>query len=88
MQQVVPLELLGTGEGGRIFEVEGDRELVVRLVEMGFRRGAEVRMLRSGSPCIVAVENHRMTFRGDGTAVVLVEVSDCCDPHESGTNAN
>ena len=72
--QVVPLELLSAGEEGRVLEVDGDRDLVHRLAEMGLREGVQVRMVRSGSPCILAIENHRLTFRTDESTTVLVEV--------------
>jgi len=74
MQQIVPLEVLAPGEGGRIRDVDGDRCLVARLAEMGLRRGVEVHMIASGSPCIIAFDNHRMSFRAEEDAVVLVEV--------------
>ena len=60
---------------GRIVEVQGGTGFAVRLEEMGFRCGATVRMLRPGSPCIVAVNEHRMTFRCEDDALVLVEVA-------------
>jgi Fe2+ transport system protein FeoA len=31
-------------------------------------------MVRPGSPCIVAIENHRMSFRGGDAASILVEI--------------
>lgn len=75
VQHVIPLELLGAGEQGCIFDVEGDQDLVVRLKEMGLCQGVQVRMVQPGCPCIVAVNNHRLSFRGDDAAVVLVEPS-------------
>ena len=77
MQHVVPLDVLAPGEAGRIRDVDGDQQLVTRLAEMGLRRGVEVRMIANGSPCIIAFDNHRMSFRADDDAVVLVEV---CQP--------
>lgn len=74
MQQVVPLEFLKPGESGRICEIDGQHELVTRLAEMGLRQGVPVRMVRPGSPCIVAIENHRMSFRGGDAASILVEI--------------
>jgi len=74
MQQVIPLEILAPGEEGRIQDVDGDQRLVTRLAEMGLRQGVEVRMIANGSPCIIAFDNHRISFRADEDAVVLVEV--------------
>jgi hypothetical protein len=42
---------------------------------MGLRAGVEIRMVQPGSPCIVAFDHQRLTFRGDDEAVVLVEVA-------------
>jgi ferrous iron transport protein A len=70
---ILPMQLLNPGETGCITDVEGDTHLVRRLGEMGLRTGVEVRMVQPGSPCIVAFDHHKLTFRDDET-VVLVEV--------------
>jgi Fe2+ transport system protein FeoA len=72
--QVVPLELLKIGEQGRIWEVDGRPDFVHRLEEMGLRPGTLVRMLQPGSPCILDLNHHRLTFRADHEASVLIEV--------------
>ena len=74
MSQLIPLELLQVGEEGSIHQVEGCESLTHRLAEMGIREGANIRMIRPGCPCLVAVNNHRMSLRIDGSASVLVEV--------------
>jgi ferrous iron transport protein A len=68
------LELLAAGEHGVIRELEGSAEFVHRLEEMGLRTGTEVAMVRPGSPCILAVGNHRFSLRMEEAATVLVEV--------------
>ena len=75
MRQVLPLEFLRPGEEGRVCEIDGDCRLVMRLEEMGLRRGVAVRMVRPGSPCIVAFDNHRLSFRTGECALVMVEVN-------------
>jgi ferrous iron transport protein A len=75
MMQVLPLELLQTGERGAIHDLEGEPEFVHRLEEMGLRRGATVEMLRPGSPCILAVDHHRLSFRPEPSTTILVEIS-------------
>ncbi len=71
---VVPLEFLGSGEEGRVSNVEGCHEIVVRLAEMGIQQGVDVRMVQPGNPCIIALNNHRISYRGDAAAIVMVEV--------------
>jgi len=73
--QIVPLDLLAAGETARVFEVDGRAEFVHRLHEMGLQPGAEIRMLRPGSPCILAVNEQRLSFRLEDSTTVLVEVS-------------
>jgi ferrous iron transport protein A len=72
--QLVPLELMATGESGIVRDVEGTPEVVVRLREMGLREGAEIRMIKTGSPCLLAVNDQRFLFRIDKTATVWVEL--------------
>ena len=72
---VVPLEMMTTGEQGRVHTLDGAPELVCRLEEMGLREGTAVQMVRSGSPCILAVNDHRLSLRFDNKATVLVELT-------------
>lgn len=78
--QVVPIECLASGEHGTIVDVDGDRNAVCRLAEIGFQPGVLVRMVQPGRPCIIAIGNHRLTFRGEDAAMVLVEVSNPSEP--------
>lgn len=75
MSQVVPLELLKSGEHGRVCDVDGRPEFVHRLEEMGLRPGVTVRMLRPGSPCILDLNHQRLSFRAEQAASVLVELA-------------
>jgi Fe2+ transport system protein FeoA len=54
-------------------DIDGDQDLVHRLAEMGVCPGAELQMVRPGSPCIIALDNRRVSFRGDNAAAILVE---------------
>lgn len=76
MQPAIPLEFLQVGEQGRIVDLDGRSDVVCRLEEMGFQRGAVVRMVQPGSPCIVALGHHRVSFRGDEAANLIVELVD------------
>ncbi len=76
LRNVIPLGLLAVGSTATIVEVDGKPEVVCRLHEMGVRPGRDVRMVRSGAACILAIDNHRFGFRGADAAHVLVEVDD------------
>jgi ferrous iron transport protein A len=74
LSQVIPLEFLQAGEEGSVHQVDGIESLTHRLAEMGIREGVQVRMIRPGCPCLVAIDDHRMSLRIDGSACILVEV--------------
>tara|TARA_R110002096_G_scaffold238082_3_gene429506 strand:- start:60 stop:392 length:333 start_codon:yes stop_codon:yes gene_type:complete len=82
--RMIPLQLLNAGETADIAMIGGETSLVTRLNEMGFREGEVVHMVRSGEPCIVAVGNHRLTFRGNETAHIFVNLLSH-PPHPSAT---
>jgi ferrous iron transport protein A len=73
--ELVPLSFLRRGQSGRISAVLGGGELMHRLREMGMRAGAEVQMVRTGSPCIIRLGGQKLCFRGDEVASVLVRTS-------------
>ena len=73
--QLVPLEMMTIGEHGCVRDVDGSPDFVVRLQEMGLHEGARVRMVKTGSPCILAVNEHRFSLRFDDRATVLVELT-------------
>jgi Fe2+ transport system protein FeoA len=63
-------------EHGRVCLVEGDESLVHRLGEMGLREGARVRMIRPGQPCLIQVNDHRLSLRADDLLTVLVNLGE------------
>ncbi len=73
--EVLPLSLLRAGQVGRVVEVLGRVDLVQRLREMGLYDGAQVQMVRPGNPCIVRLLGHRLGFRTDDLACVMVRVT-------------
>ncbi len=75
VQEMIPLDLLKEGESGRVVEVVGPDGLVHRLKELGVREGALVRMVKTGEPSILAINGHRLSFRGDPATTVFVEVA-------------
>ena len=75
MSQIVPLDFLNSGEAGTIYDVTGDVHQVQRLNEMGLRTGVYIQMLQPGEPCILAVENQRLSLRHSDDLQVLVSVN-------------
>lgn len=75
MENIVPLELMAVGEVGHVVQVDGSADLVHRLAEMGLREKARVQMIQPGSPCIVSVNEHRLTLRGDDNLEVLIALT-------------
>lgn len=70
---MIPLELMNAGEHARVVEIDGDPALITRLEEMGLGSDAQITMLQPGRPCLIAVGNHRLSFRGEEAAMILVE---------------
>lgn len=75
VMQLIPLELMATGEHGKVHDVDGAPEFVVRLQELGLLAGTAVQMVKAGSPCILAINEQRFSLRFDRRATVLVEVT-------------
>lgn len=71
--QVIPLDLLQASECGRVVEMVASEEWLHRLQELGLREGVIVRMVKTGEPCIIAVDGHRFTYRCDPSTMILVE---------------
>lgn len=72
MNDLIPLELLSCGVAAEIAEVLGDPAWVGRLAELGLRHGSQIRMLQSGSPCILQIGGTRLSLRGDLAMQILV----------------
>ncbi len=73
---IVPLEVLRTNECGCVAEIIASDEWTHRLGELGLREGVNVRMVRTGEPCILAVAGHRFTFRCDPLTMVLIKLTE------------
>jgi Fe2+ transport system protein FeoA len=70
--EVIPLELLQSGETAFVETVCGDLNHVQRLRELGFADGARLEMLQPGVPCIVRLAGQRLCFRADALTSILV----------------
>ena len=73
MFHLVPLHRLPSGDRARVMQILGCPEQVQRFKEMGIRDGAEIQMVRSGTPCIIRTEMQTLCIRGSELLNVLVE---------------
>lgn len=72
VHDLIPLNLLATGQSGQISEVVGLPDDVHRLQEIGLRGGTQVEMVRSGSPCIIRLGGQKLCLRADELTHILV----------------
>ena len=71
-ETLLPLELLKSNEEASIVELYGNEPQVHRLAEMGLRVGAMIRMVRPGTPCLLALDGKRLSLRlCDGIEVLV-----------------
>ena len=75
MENIVPLELMACGEFGHVVQIDGPADVVHRLAEMGLREQASVRTVQPGRPCIVAVNDQRLSLRADEEVEILVALT-------------
>jgi ferrous iron transport protein A len=83
----LPLAALPPGQWAHVHRLVGDPQQVHRLEELGLRGGVRVEMLRSGSPCIIRLDGHRLCFRDGELLRVLVRSDLGCLPGEAASNS-
>lgn len=71
---LIPLNLLGPGQRAAVGQVMGQAQQVRRMQELGFCDGAEVEMVRTGTPCIVRLGGKELCFRATDDLRVFVRV--------------
>jgi Fe2+ transport system protein FeoA len=71
-ESLLPLELLCPGEWAEVAEVSGEPGWVGRMAELGVRVGIRLRVLQSGSPCLLQVGSARLSVRGGLATQILV----------------
>lgn len=69
----VPLRTLRAGDSARVERVAAGGSLIRRLREMGLHDGAELRMVRPGSPCIIRLDGQTLCFRAAELDAILVQ---------------
>lgn len=76
VMNVIPLDLLQSGESAEIQQVEGAHDDIHRLAELGIRQGAKVHMVQPGFPCILKIDDQRFTLRLAPDVMVMVAVGE------------
>ena len=71
-EAMVPLLFLRAGQTAEVGAVLGGGDLVHRLRELGLRDGAEVQMVRPGTPCLIRLGGQKLGIRADEVAGILV----------------
>lgn len=74
-EAILPLEFLQANEEASVVELCGDECQIHRLAEMGLRIGASIRMVKPGSPCLLALGGKRLSIRLGGCIAVLVSAA-------------
>jgi Fe2+ transport system protein FeoA len=70
--ELLPLELLKSGDLAEVADVTGEPGWVTRLAELGVRIGSQLRVLQAGSPCLLQVGESRLSLRSDWATQILV----------------
>jgi ferrous iron transport protein A len=76
-EALLPLDLLQPGEWADVAEVSGDPAWVCRMAEMGVRSGCRLRMLQGGCPCLLQVEDCRLSLRVESFMQIFVRPVAC-----------
>lgn len=76
LENIVPLTLMASGEAGIVIQVDGSADVVHRLAEMGLREQAFIRMVQPGCPCIIALNDQRLSLRTDDDVEILIALRD------------
>jgi Fe2+ transport system protein FeoA len=69
---LLPLEMLHSGQWAEVAEVTGEPTWVSRLAELGVRIGSQLQVLQPGSPCLLQIAGSRLSLRGDLAMQILV----------------
>ncbi|MFK7735287.1 MAG: ferrous iron transport protein A [Pirellulaceae bacterium] len=77
---VLPLDQLRTNEFGSIADLSGEGAEIQRLAELGLCVGADVRMLRPGKPCLLALGGKRLSVRLSEGVDVFVSMMEKLTP--------
>lgn len=72
----IPLSLLQPGDRGEVVMVQAEGQVRQRLLEMGFIRGAQLRVEKLaplGDPMELVIKGYHLSLRRDESACILVQ---------------
>jgi ferrous iron transport protein A len=72
VNDLIPLDLIGSGEWAEVAEITGEPAWVGRLAELGLRRGSRLQVLQPGRPCILRIGGSRLSVRHNHDTQILV----------------
>ncbi len=72
MPDLLPLDLVPSGQWADVASVSGEPSWVGRLAELGVRAGSRLRVLQGGTPCLLQVGGSRLSLRGDAGMKIFV----------------
>ena len=70
----LPLTACRNGDSGVVTEIAGSCEITKRLSELGVHEGAQLSVLRAGTPMIVCSGNSRFCLRAEMAESILVSL--------------
>lgn len=74
MSEILPVDFLENDQLGRVVELAGPEDWQHRLEELGMRPGQVVRLIQRGEPCIIGIQEKRLSLRCEPGTMILVEV--------------
>jgi len=81
VSEILPVEALAVNQSGRVVEIVGPSAWQHRLEELGLSSGKLVRLIQGGEPCIIGLNDQRLSLRCEPGTMLLVEV---CPDSEAG----
>ena len=72
----IPLSLLQPGDQGEVFKVQAQGQVRQRLLEMGFIRGARLRVEKLaplGDPMELVIKGYHLSLRREESSCILVK---------------
>ena len=74
MQNTLPLVMLHEGKEAKIFKIYAGRGLMRRLIEMGFTKNSNVKMLKSDRGCLIVIVGGSKYALSKGIAMKIMVV--------------